>query len=444
MKDNLLLLIFLLSLMLITTQESFGLSEKQKIVLAVNKLGYSQLEYESAYKDIAYDVNYVYTDFIQNSFNDRGLIQVKYLPVILNFRNPDTHQIQDLCHNYDLDVYLVTRIQFGTENRKGSASIPKTANSGEVFISMKLYSRDGSFIDSAFYNSPKVLKNDDRSSQENVLEKSIDAIVAKIIKQLSLQSNGFNISKVTQQTWQSYKILLKNGSYQEIKQPARINLCLYNNGGYYLESIPDSTKKLPGDKYDYNPAEQKVILHSKGDDFEFTVIGLDDNLLVLRPKNIENINKIYFKRLSVQEIAEILKPQNDSIRSFSVSYDSLSGKSTRHEHIEVFDEPIFFVVEEPATFQGGNLDNFRTFVLKNTNYPSEAQEKRMSGKVVVQFVIGTDGSIKFIIIIRSSGWELLDNEAIRVISSSPKWTPGRQGGKAINQLFTMPVSFIAQ
>jgi protein TonB len=155
--------------------------------------------------------------------------------------------------------------------------------------------------------------------------------------------------------------------------------------------------------------------------------------------------------LSNKEIREAYKSrlkeniqQIDSNIIFTQSYDSISGKIITVGKTEILDGPLFFVVEESATFQGGDLNTFRTYVWSNNIYPREAQEKKMSGKAIIQFVVATDGNIKNIKIIRSSGWEILDREAARVISSSPKWKPGRQGGKAVNQLFTMPVSFISQ
>jgi TonB family protein len=442
MKNNLSLLSFLLGLILIITSESFGFSEKQKFVLNVNKIGYSQLEYESAYKDIGYDVNFLYTECVLNSFNDHGLIPVKYLPVILIFSNPNTEQIRDLCYKFDLDAYLVTKIRFGLQQRKGSLGKEKIANPVEIFISVKLYNKEGGFIDSVTYKSPKVLWNENNIYQETIMEESVDAVVTKLIKYIAIQPNGFNISQVTQQTWQSFKILLKNGTPQEIKRAARLNLCLYNNRRYYLESIPDSSKKIHDDKYDYNPTNQEIILHSNGEDLTFSIIGSNDDLLVLKPKNIENINKIYFRKLSDSEIAELLKPEDDSIRSVTTSVDPITGKTTREVHAEKIDGPIYFVVEESATFQGGDLNHFREWVLHNTRYPEEAQQKGLSGKAIVQFIVTPDGTLRDIKVIRSAGSLALDKEAIRVISTSPKWKPGQQGGKVVNQLFTMPVSFV--
>jgi protein TonB len=107
------------------------------------------------------------------------------------------------------------------------------------------------------------------------------------------------------------------------------------------------------------------------------------------------------------------------------------------------EEQVFFVVEESATFMGGDLNSFRDWILKNTVYPQVAQENGISGKVIVQFCVNHKGEVVDTKVIRGVD-PALDEEAIRVIKSSPKWSPGKQGGKAVKQLFTMPVSFVLQ
>ena len=74
-------------------------------------------------------------------------------------------------------------------------------------------------------------------------------------------------------------------------------------------------------------------------------------------------------------------------------------------------------------------------------YPEEAQKLGIQGRVICQFVVNKDGSIVDVEVVRSSGDPLLDNEAIRVIRSMPKWKPGKQRGKPIRVKYTLPVNF---
>ena len=104
---------------------------------------------------------------------------------------------------------------------------------------------------------------------------------------------------------------------------------------------------------------------------------------------------------------------------------------------------VFVVVEENATFMGGDLETFRAWILEHLKYPESAAEKGIEGKVILSFVVNQTGGVENIRILR--GVDLtLDKEAIRVVNSSPKWNPGKQGGKPVNQQFTIPIAFKLQ
>ena len=104
---------------------------------------------------------------------------------------------------------------------------------------------------------------------------------------------------------------------------------------------------------------------------------------------------------------------------------------------------IYQVIEEQPEFPGGMKELMKWFS-ENINYPEEAAKAGVQGRVFVRFVVHKDGSISSPEILRSSGNELLDTEALRVVSSMPKWKPGMQGGKAVNVWFTLPVIFRLQ
>jgi TonB family protein len=103
--------------------------------------------------------------------------------------------------------------------------------------------------------------------------------------------------------------------------------------------------------------------------------------------------------------------------------------------------PAFVFVEEQAVFQGGNLENFRNWVQKNLIYPAKSVENNETGRITFQFTVTSEGKVDCIKMLRSSGYNLLDLEAIRVIGLSPPWIPAKQDGKAVNQQFVMPVIF---
>ncbi len=107
------------------------------------------------------------------------------------------------------------------------------------------------------------------------------------------------------------------------------------------------------------------------------------------------------------------------------------------------DEPTFIIVEENATFQGGDINSFRLWVQQNIVYPTAAAEAGISGKVIVQFAVNSHGKVVDVKVLRGIHPEL-DKEAVRCIMSSPPWTPGKQGGKSVKQQFTIPIVFQLQ
>ena len=103
---------------------------------------------------------------------------------------------------------------------------------------------------------------------------------------------------------------------------------------------------------------------------------------------------------------------------------------------------VFQVVEQMPEFPGG-MEKLMDYLSKNIKYPSIAQENNIQGRVIVEFVVNKDGSIVEPKVMRSVDTSL-DNEAMRVIKSMPKWNPGKQRGKAVRVRYTVPVLFRLQ
>ena len=113
------------------------------------------------------------------------------------------------------------------------------------------------------------------------------------------------------------------------------------------------------------------------------------------------------------------------------------------ENPEPTEEIDFQIVEDKPSFQGEGEYGFRVWVAKNLMYPEIAAENGISGKVYVRFIINTRGEVEDAVVIRGVD-PSLDNEAIRVIMSSPKWSPGKQRGKPVSVIFKMPINFVLQ
>ncbi len=102
-------------------------------------------------------------------------------------------------------------------------------------------------------------------------------------------------------------------------------------------------------------------------------------------------------------------------------------------------EKIFEVVEHAPEFPGGYTAMMK-FLNDNIQYPVIAAENGIQGRVVCQFVVERDGSITDVVVARGEDVNL-DKEAVRVIKSMPRWTPGKQRGKPVRVRFTLPVLF---
>ena len=109
----------------------------------------------------------------------------------------------------------------------------------------------------------------------------------------------------------------------------------------------------------------------------------------------------------------------------------------------VVEDDIFVIVEENPQFPDGGTVGLLQYLGKNIKYPTIPQENGTQGRVTVQFVVNKDGSIVDVKVIRGVD-PYLDKEAVRVISTMPKWIPGKQRGVPVRCKFTVPVTFKLQ
>ena len=125
------------------------------------------------------------------------------------------------------------------------------------------------------------------------------------------------------------------------------------------------------------------------------------------------------------------------------------GENEHHIAIEVIEEDanydvdlentVFFIVEEMPEFPGGE-EGLLKFVTENTKYPEVAKEKKIQGKVFVQFVINRDGNVEDVKLAKGVD-PLLDEAAMNIVKSMPQWKPGKQRGQYVKVSFTIPINF---
>ena len=184
-----------------------------------------------------------------------------------------------------------------------------------------------------------------------------------------------------------------------------------------------------------------------------TLTDLEGNF-TLKVGDDQRISVSYIGMKSVElSVKECLEKQIKEVRLTSdadsgpqltvVSQSSESASQKAPQHNTTSEpqntEEVFMVVENMPEFPGG-LNACLKFLADHVAYPKEAAEKKIQGRVIVQFVVMKDGSIANARVIRSVD-PLLDAEALRVIGLMPKWKPGTQRGQAVNVKFTMPITF---
>lgn len=100
----------------------------------------------------------------------------------------------------------------------------------------------------------------------------------------------------------------------------------------------------------------------------------------------------------------------------------------------------FSVVENKPTFNDSDANEFSKWVSEQMQYPQDAIDQNIQGRVVLQFTVNKEGQVEDVQVVRGVN-EALDNEAVRVVTASPKWEPGTQNGNPVNVRYTFPVVF---
>ncbi|MDR0294774.1 MAG: energy transducer TonB [Prevotellaceae bacterium] len=122
-------------------------------------------------------------------------------------------------------------------------------------------------------------------------------------------------------------------------------------------------------------------------------------------------------------------------------YTTYTYRAATYTDEPIIDDDIPVVaVDEKPKFMSGDENEFTKWVLKNMTYPDVAIDNRIQGRVICSFVVNTQGNVVDVKILRGVD-PTLDREAVRVISMSPKWVPGKHYGKPARVKYTFPVIF---
>jgi len=138
------------------------------------------------------------------------------------------------------------------------------------------------------------------------------------------------------------------------------------------------------------------------------------------------------------EVIEIIDDEVEIENEIEIE-DTESDEDEEIEIIEEDDDEFFMVVENMPQFPGGDLGLMK-YIQKHVKYPAIAKEYNITGKVYISFIVDKSGKVTNVKIVRGVD-KNLDAEAMRVVKSLPKYKPGKQRGKAVRVMFTIPINF---
>ena len=133
---------------------------------------------------------------------------------------------------------------------------------------------------------------------------------------------------------------------------------------------------------------------------------------------------------NTSDMSSMAKAANTTANSISTN-----NMQTKQSDIKSSDK-----VEVMPEFKGGNKAMME-FLMMNMKYPESAIKAKQQGRALVGFVVGKDGTVSDVYIEKSTGYDVLDNEAMRVVKSMPAWEPGKQKGKPVDVKYFVPITF---
>ena len=208
---------------------------------------------------------------------------------------------------------------------------------------------------------------------------------------------------------------------------AVVNLPFVSCGIDSVSDVGKDSEKIPADEMSpkaYVEVETIDDTHLNPEDIE-SITVYRDSLIVIEAKegtvyHVKNPNGIKVE-------AHISDPSGDATEGRVAGMSSIEKESP---------------LEKMPEFPGGNQEMMK-WLMKNVQYPEDALKAEKQGRVIVDFVVGADGSIRDAAV-NNPVWPSLDAEAIRVVKAMPRWTPGKKDGCEVDVKFSVPIEFKLQ
>lgn len=195
--------------------------------------------------------------------------------------------------------------------------------------------------------------------------------------------------------------------------------------------------------FNYNSKEKSTSVF----DQQETVVEVEDMVPITQtetPPPPEAAPKIPVLSDQIDIVDDEIKVDDSSF--LNLEDDSNLGVEIMDYVEEVQEETVeeeaipFQLVEEKPSFNGGDANEFSKWVNSKLQYPEIARENGVQGRVTLQFTVNPDGTVSNVKVLRGVD-SSLDKEAVRVVSMSPKWKPGKQRDRAVKVTYTFPVIF---
>ena len=226
----------------------------------------------------------------------------------------------------------------------------------------------------------------------------------------------------------------------EIKKTAKANLedkkLLFTEVGFICALL------IVFGAFEYTAKEKKEAMFEEVE----TIVEIEDMVPITEetPPEPEAAPKIPVLSDNIDIVDDDIKVEDDLFMNLEDN-DNLGVEIM--DYVEEVEEEVveeeaipFQLVEEKPSFNGGDANEFSKWVNSRLVYPEIAKENGVQGRVTLQFTVNADGTVSNVKVLRGVD-SSLDKEAVRVVSSSPKWKPGRQRDRAVKVTYTFPVIF---
>jgi protein TonB len=189
--------------------------------------------------------------------------------------------------------------------------------------------------------------------------------------------------------------------------------------------------------------DDQELMNGSSTDLEFVEtldIPFTEQLPPPPPKTLKNVQIISVE--NIEEIEEEINIDLDIEMTEDLAIEQVIEQVIESDigDVEEEDTEEIFVIVEDAPMPIGGMAAFYKYVNENIKYPKQALILKLEGRVFIQFVVGKEGSLTDVTVIRGIGGGC-DQEAMRVVKGAPRWKPGKQRGKPVKVKMVLPITF---